>query len=278
MMGHHILVLGATGNVGGHLTRKLVKEGYAVKTASRSGALSVEGAKGVLFDLADPATFSSALEGVGSAFVIMPADYNGVAHLMTPFLQALAERQIKIVYLSGMGLESYKQSSHREIESWLETSGANFVILRANWFMDNFHTFWYDGIVNKGQVTVPTADHKMSLIDARDIADVAAKVITSNTWDMANLVLTGPESLDYQQATQVISARLGKPVIPVIIPLSTYIGSLKEAGLSDVYADLFGEFYEVAISGFNGTVTDTVETVTGHKARTFDDYVAYYFG
>lgn len=71
-MAGKILVLGATGTVGRPLVRALLARGAAVKAASRSGA-PVEGAEGVVFDYADPASFGPAFDGVDAAYVLLPA-------------------------------------------------------------------------------------------------------------------------------------------------------------------------------------------------------------
>ena len=75
----------------------------------------------------------------------------------------------------------------------------------------------------------------------------------------------------------MISACLGRMVKPSIITLEAYVESLIKAGLPKAYADRFGEFYDVTIKGFNEPVTDVVEQVTGHGARSFKDYAAHYF-
>src|SRR3979490_1233686 len=102
-MKHELLVSGATGNIGRYLTRRLVEEGFSVKAASRNGTSPVVGASGVVLDLADAATFPFALENVTSAYVFVPVGHEDAVGFMKPFLQELVGREIKIVFLSGLG-------------------------------------------------------------------------------------------------------------------------------------------------------------------------------
>jgi uncharacterized protein YbjT (DUF2867 family) len=79
----------------------------------------------------------------------------------------------------------------RKAERHLEASGLAYNVIRPNWFMQNFNTFWLHGIQTAGQIFLPVGQAKGSFIDARDIAAVAAVLLTSDAFDNRDFDLTG---------------------------------------------------------------------------------------
>ena len=100
---------------------------------------------------------------------------------------------------------------YRQVEIAIEKSGVPYVILRPNWFADNFHIFWKAGI-DHGVIAVPAAEGKTSFIDSRDIAASAAAALTSSRFDGKAFNLTGPAALSYGEAAEILSAVLGRKI------------------------------------------------------------------
>ena len=130
-----ILVLGAGGVVGRPLVRALVAKGEPVRAATRDGR-PVEGAEGVAFDFADPATFAPAFEGVDRLYLLLPGGYVAITELLLPVVAFAAARGVKGVMQSVFGVDADDQIPYRQVELALERSGAPFVILRPNWFAE----------------------------------------------------------------------------------------------------------------------------------------------
>ena len=185
-MAGKILVIGATGNVGRPLVKALLARGEAVKAASRNGK-PVEGAEGVVFDVADPMTFPHAFEDVDRAFVMLPSGYTEAKALLLPIIEAAATRGVKVVLQSVLGVDADDSIPYRQAEIALEKSGVRWVMLRPNWFTDNFVNYWKPGIDAAGVIAVPAADGKSSFIDARDIADSAAAAMIGSSSAVASV-------------------------------------------------------------------------------------------
>lgn len=261
-----ILVLGATGNVGRPLVRALVAKGEAVKAASRGGK-PVEGAEGVVFDVVDPMTFPAAFEGVDRAFVMLPGGYTEAKALLLPIIEAAAARGVKVVLQSVLGVDADDSIPYRQAEIALEKSGVSWVVLRPNWFTDNFLTYWKPGIDAAGVIALPAAAGKSSFIDARDIAESAAAALTTNRFDGKAFNLTGPEALGYAEAAALISEAVGKPVAYHAIDDEAFVGNLVGAGVPEVYARFLASIFYPVREGWTAVVTDNVQTLTGHPAR-----------
>ena len=265
-MAGKILVIGATGNVGRPLVKALLARGEAVKAASRNGK-PVEGAEGVVFDVADPMTFPHAFEDVDRAFVMLPSGYTEAKALLLPIIEAAATRGVKVVLQSVLGVDADDSIPYRQAEIALEKSGVRWVMLRPNWFTDNFVNYWKPGIDAAGVIAVPAADGKSSFIDARDIADSAAAALTTDRFDGKAFNLTGPEALGYAEAAALISEAIGKPVAYQAVDDDTFVGILVGAGVPEVYARFLASIFYPVREGWTAVVTDDVRTLTGHPAR-----------
>ncbi|PKR88832.1 NAD(P)-dependent oxidoreductase [Pleomorphomonas diazotrophica] len=271
-MAGKILILGATGNVGRPLVQALMARGEAIKAASRNGK-PVDGAEGVAFDVADPMTFPHAFEGVDRAFVMLPGGYTEAKALLLPVIEAAATRGVKVVLLSVLGADADDTIPYRQAELALEKSGVRWVVLRPNWFTDNFINYWKPGIDAAGVIALPAADGKSSFIDVRDIADSAAAALTTDRFDNKAFNLTGPEAIGYAEAAALISEAAGKPVAYHAVDDDTFVGNLVGAGVPEVYARFLASIFYPVREGWTAVITDDVRTLTGHPARRVADWV-----
>lgn len=267
-----ILVLGATGTVGRPLVRTLVARGADVRAASRGGA-AVEGAPGVAFDFADPAGWDAAFAGVDRVYLLAPAGTTDPAAFLLPVVAAAAERGAKIVFQSVLGAEADEANPYRRVERAIEASGRPHVILRPNWFADNFHTYWKAGVA-AGRIAVPAAEGKSSFIDARDIADAAAAALTEDRFDGQSFDLTGPAALGYGEAADILSDTLGRTVTYAPVDDAGFVAALSGAGIDPDYARLLAAIFAPVREGWTAPVTGAVERITGHPARPLAVYAA----
>lgn len=269
-MSQKILVLGATGNVGQPLVQALLNKGEQVKAASRTGK-PLAGAETVVFDYARPETFPAAFEGVDRAYVMLPTGYVNQKELLLPVIQAAAERHVKVVFQSAFGVDADDSIPYRQVEIALEKSGTPYVILRPNWFSDNFHIFWKAGIA-QGQITLPAADGKSSFIDVRDIAESAAAALTSDRFNNQAFNLTGPEAISYGQAALLLSEVIGKSVTYTSIDDQAFIEMLTSAGVPGDYASFMAAIFYPVREGWAAAVTDHVQMLTGKAPRSLKTY------
>lgn len=272
-MSKEILVIGGTGNVGAALVQELVARGETVRVGTRRPEkVSVSGAKAVLVDLHKAETLGPALEGVDRLFLLAPTGEEDALRILAPVVDEAARRRVKVVLQTAGGIGADDSIPLRQAEIRLEKSGTTYVILRPNWFSDNFENYWGHGVL-AGEINVPAGDSKTSFIDTRDIADAAAAALTSDKFDNQTFTLTGPEALSYADAAALISKATGRTVTYRSVDDSVFIPALLSAGLSQGYAQLLaGIFYPVR-EGWAADVTDAVETLTGKKARTLAAYV-----
>ncbi|MBB3137790.1 uncharacterized protein YbjT (DUF2867 family) [Rhizobium pisi] len=273
-MSNKILVLGATGTVGRHVVDGLLAKGETVRAASRSGK-PIAGAEGVVFEYGRPETYGPAFEGVDRAHVLLASGYVDAKGLLLPIIEAAAERKAKVIFQSVFGVDADDSIPYRQVEIALEKSGTPYVILRPNWFADNFHNFWKAGIEH-GQIAVPAADGKSSFIDARDIAASSVAALTSSAFDGKAFNLTGPQALSYEEAAAILSEATGKPIAYDAISDEAFIGILTGAGVPADYASFLASIFYPVRQGWTAVVTNDVETLTGKAPRSLKTYAADY--
>lgn len=269
-MSGQILVFAANGNVGHPLVAALLARGEQVKAASRSGK-AVGGAQGVAVDMDNPSTLASAFEGVDRVFLLAPTGSLDITGRLLPVIEAAAARKVKVVLMTALGVDADDAIPYRQVELALERSGTPFVIVRPNWFADNFHTFWKLGI-DHGVIAVPAADGKTSFIDTRDIAESAAAALTTDRFDGRTFNLTGPEALNYGEAAAVLSRATGKAVAYTPVDDDAFVGILTGAGVPEPYARFLATLFHPVREGWTARVTGDVETLTGHAPRLLATY------
>ena len=269
-MAGKIVVLGSTGNVGAPLVAQLVAAHEKVKAASRR-ARPVDGAEAVPFDYADQSSYHAAFEGVDRAYVLLPGGYTNAVGLLQPVIQAAADRKVKVVLQTAIGVDADDAIPYRQVELFLLRTGTPFVILRPNWFADNFHTYWLAGI-KRGVIAVPAGEGQTSFIDVRDVAACAAAALTTDRFDGRAFNLTGPEAWTYYEAAAILSRVAGRDIVYTPVEDEAFIQELDRAGVPRDYAAFLASLFYPVRQNWTAAMTDDVQTLTGRAPLSLEAY------
>jgi uncharacterized protein YbjT (DUF2867 family) len=128
------------------------------------------------------------------------------------------------------------------------------------------------GIREHGTIYQPSGGARASYVDARDVAAVAAAVLTRRGHAGQTYDLTGPEALGYAEIAAILGRVAGKPVKFVDVPRDTARPALLSAGMAEWMADGVLELMDQMRAGRMDAVTDDVERVTGAKPRTYEQF------
>ena len=275
-----ILITSAPGNNANAVIRELTTAGVRVRALLRNPNSAGE-IKGPLVEVAvgdflNPASLDAALRGVEKAFLIPPTDPRSV-EMQVNFIRAAKRagtRHVVKLSVNGADVNSPVRVArwHAEGEKELEASGIPFTHLRPNAFMQNLLGL-APTIVSQGEFYQPAADGKVSHIDVRDIAAVAAKALTGNGHQGKTYVITGPEALSYDEVAAKLSAAIGRPVKYVNVTPEDFKKSLLGWGIPEYMADGLNEFFAAIRAGYCAVVTNTVEEVAQRKPISFDNFV-----
>src|SRR5918999_147769 len=208
-----ILVTGATGHVGSELVRLLAEQGAParalVHSPDKAAPIQRLGLETALGDYEQPDTLDVAMKGCDQLFLLSPppprqpqqeqhvidaARRAGVGHVVKQSVP-WASADAPVVFSRW----------HGQIEQHLAQSGLAYTLLRPSSFMQNF-LMSAPQVADQGALYGMFGEGRVAFIDARDIAAVAAELLTSPGHQGASYTLTGPEALSAAEVAERLAA------------------------------------------------------------------------
>jgi uncharacterized protein YbjT (DUF2867 family) len=280
-----ILVTGATGNVGREVVKALLERDEPVKAAARDAdrvqqvaqAMEWDGDyETIRFDYDDADSMRAALNGVDRVFLVTPT-MGLVVEMVRAFLDVAKDSNVHhIVRLSGMRNIDEPSATHGECEKLIEASGINYTHLRPNFYMQNFNTFYADGIKNRDSIALPASEEPVSFIDVRDIADVAVTAFVEDGHTGNVYVLTGGEAITHGDVAEALTDALGREITYINMPDDKFREVLKQAGRPEAVAEGILQLYAPVKQKLAAPVTSDVEQVIGMQPRSIRQYARDY--
>jgi uncharacterized protein YbjT (DUF2867 family) len=261
------LVIGATGNIGRHVVALLRDRGVAVRGMARDASGLPEGVERVGADVRDLDALHAAVQDVDAVLLVWPFM---AADGIDDVAAVIGQPGRRVVYVSAMSVRDDAPPERNgvwgQVEDAIRRSGADWTFLRASGFATN--TLQWAPAIRAGQpVRVPYLQAARSLIDERDIADVAVVAITSPGHAGHAYALTGPEAVTQAEQVKLIGVAAGVSVL------------VEEAGHDEARAEMLRwaepAFADAALGYWASLVaepepvTDTVRQLTGSPARPF---------
>lgn len=278
-----ILISGATGTIGFHLVDVLHSTGAPVEVLTRSSekaaSFTARGIPARIGDLSETGSLTGLFSGVDSLFLLTNAKEDQVS-VQNGAIDAARKAGVrKIVKLSALGADLNAPISlgrwHAQTEEHLKQSGLDFVILQPHFFMQNF-LGQAGAIKAQGAFYSAIGDAPVSMIDTRDISEVAAKVLTSDAWNGQTLVLTGPEASSLPALARAIGTAISKEVRFVGVPFEAEHQTLLSYGMPQWFADDLVTLSRIFAAGHGSAVTSAVKEITGTTGRTVADFAEAY--
>ena len=275
-----ILITGASGSVGREVVREMQKTGAEFCAMYRSkgeAAKAPKGVKTVIADFGDVVSMLDILRGVDRVFLVC-SPIRELVELEGNVIEASKKAGVKwIVLNSALGAEDYDKSFpswHRKVEDKLTGSGIEFVILRPNGFMQNTITYLAPAIRAQGAFYDAMGEAKTSLVDVRDVAAVAAKVLTTEGHAGQIYELNGPEAVTQDEVAKRIAEKSGRTVSHVNIPRGAHQKALLDLGMPDWQVQALIELQDYYVSGRAATVDGLIEKLLGRSPRALDEFLA----
>ncbi|KAJ3126539.1 hypothetical protein HK098_007439 [Nowakowskiella sp. JEL0407] len=275
-----ILVVGASGEIGGLVLEYLSPTNESIKAATRNPTLSSTNSKinsenitWTPFDFQTPSTFAPALQNVDKVFLYLNVN-------LDKFITAAKLAGVKlIVFLSTVGLllpndperVNFEKKYHFA-EDLIASSGIPYVFLRSGEFCKNelrFLSMIKDGVV---KVCYPMA--KSYRIHERDVAEVAVAALTRPKLVGSKLTLIGNQPVSTVDTMNIISPKLNKEIVVEECSETDTALYLKDQRMPDHVVATYVEFKRDAMEG-NKYIPEPVdvEKVLGKPPRTFQDWV-----
>ena len=272
-----ILVTGASGTVGSEVVKVGVAGGVRFRAGYRTRPQNIpEAVDSVALDYGKPETIPPALAGVDTIFLL--SNMVDLERKVVDEAKRAGIQRIVKVSVFGAAEEGFTFARwHRAVEKHIEASGVPWTFLRPAGFMQNF--FNYMGETIRKESAFYTASGTTGAgahIDARDIGAVAARVLTGKGHEGKAYDLTGPEALTYDQAAEIVSRAVGRPIKPVSsTPEQLKQGALA-MGMPEDYVDALVDLDRAYATGRLTAVTPTVKELTGRDPIRFAQFARDY--
>lgn len=273
-----ILVCGATGRVGSEIGRLLGQANVSWRGMTRNSLPdSTANADWVQADLRKPSTLDKCLDGIKTVFLASSDDPNQ-AELELSMLRACEKADVKhIVKLSAQSAGLNPPVSfgrvHREVEKAIEASNLNWTVLRPNFFMQSLIYFAKD--IKQGRLIAPLGSGRVNMVDARDVAAVAAEVLMNPGIHAGrHYLISGPAPKGFEQVANELSklrasqVRYRSPPIWVARLLLPLIGDMPRwQALQAV------DLMKALASNAQSETSQTVHKITGSAPRSLTNFL-----
>jgi uncharacterized protein YbjT (DUF2867 family) len=257
-----LVVTGASGRTGSRVARAAEAAGLTVRAASRATG----------FDWESPSTWADTLRGADAAYLVHPADVGapGSAEAVGELARAALGLGVRrLVLLSTRG-----EDQALPTEEALRASGADWTVVRAAWFAQNFSEGPLLEELRRGELVFPAGEVGEPFVDVRDIAEVVVAALTGGERYVGRtLTVTGPRLLTWREAVAEIAAATGRPLTYRTVLARDYGEALMSFGVPREEAAFLIELFETLLDGRNAHPEDGVRQVLGREPRDFADVV-----
>jgi uncharacterized protein YbjT (DUF2867 family) len=210
------------------------------------------------------------LQNVGSVYVSYYPDLAvpGAPAAIRSFCELAVRNGVRrLVLLSGRGEEEAQRC-----EKLIQNCGAEWTIVRASWFCQNFsESFFLDPVLG-GVLALPAGDVGEPFVDADDIADVAVAALIEDEHAGQVYEVTGPRLLTFTQAIAEIARATGRGIQYVQISSEDFASQMEAHGAPADMIALTTYLFNSVLDGRNSNLTDGIERALGRPPRDFADY------
>lgn len=263
-----ILITGVTGQLGRLVVDSLLARGVDPQTIvggardlSKAADLADRGIRIATLNYDDAASVTAALDGVDSVLLISGSELGKrVAQHKTVIDAANAAGVNKLVYTSAPKATTSDlvvNPEHKATEELIAASGVPAVILRNNWYSENYVANLTQAAAS-GVLSASVGDGKVASASRRDFADAAAVVLLEDGHIGEVYELAGDVAWDFSELAAAITEVSGREVEYQSLSSEDHAAELAAAGVDDWMIDfrtaLDAGIREGALADADGTL------------------------
>lgn len=265
---------GSTGALGTLVVQHLLKAKVSpssivalARTQTKAQALKDQGLTVRLADYTNPGALEAALKGVDRLLLISASEFGQRVTQHTNVIQAAARAGVKlIVYTSITQADTSTNPlapDHRDTEALLKKSGVPHVILRNNWYLENYAGD-FQGAVGSGVLAAASGEGRVASALRTEYAEAAARVLTSEGQG-GKIYDLGGTPWTYKELAEAVAAASGRPVVYKNISYDEKKAFLVSVGLPDPVAAVFAEVDRSIAAGSLAGGSQDLEKLLGRK-------------
>ncbi len=271
-----VLVTGSTGRVGRMVVDQLLDAGVPVRALTRQPAAAafppaVEVVRG---DFTIPDSLEEGLRGVSAVFLVWTLPFAAAPAA----IERMGRHARRIVFLSAPHRTPhpfFQQPNpmaklHADIEQLITDAGVISTVIRPGMFASNALHWWASTIRSGHAIRWPYGAAETAPVDDRDVAAVAARVLSDEGRAGGDYVLTGPESLSQAEQVRIIGTAIGRDIKFEELSPDEFRRETADTWPRPVVDMLLAAWD--ATMGHPAYITSSVSDVLGTPARTFHQW------
>ncbi|MXW93621.1 MAG: NAD(P)H-binding protein [Rhodospirillaceae bacterium] len=213
-----ILVLGATGKVGGAVLRHLAgRDGIVVRAACRTedarNRLQGVAQECVRFDFDAPGSYGSALDGVDRLFLLTGYSVDMLHHSKFLIDRAAEAGVTHVVHLGTHAPDdtAFRHHAwHQLVERYIEWRGLGFTHLRPGMFMVNILDYARANRDRPGVLVHYTGEARVAWVDVDDIGAAAARILGAPQDHRGRTYFLDSEAISMSEVAAILQAETGQ--------------------------------------------------------------------
>ncbi|MFX1477335.1 MAG: NmrA/HSCARG family protein [Promethearchaeota archaeon] len=222
-----VLVVGATGNQGGAVARRLIERGHKVRALTRKKdshkakelvKLGVEIVEG---DFGDVSSLQNAMEGVDAVFAMTtPFEEGTNFEVKSGYLLEFAANTMGVNHIVFSLVASSDQKtgiphfeSKYEIEKHLKSIDRPYTIIKPVYFMENLlRPTMISGLKN-GKIAVPLPeDRKLQMVSLEDLANMVVHIFENRDLFLKKTIEIASDEITGKQIAEILAKVIGIPI------------------------------------------------------------------
>lgn len=280
-MSRTVLITGATGTVSGALMDALsnidVEVRALIRDEAKAQSIESRGVQVRVADLGTPESLPGAFEGVNDLWLLNANSPRAPENSINAVWAARHAGVQRVVRMSAVGAahDAPTRSGrlHALADNQLKNSGLAWTILRPHFLMQNLLDS-ADTIAEHGAFYLNAGEGRLGMVDARDVAEIAAKILTDEPDHHHAKVYTptGPEAISFTQAAAQMHEAIGNNVSYVAVPDDAARQAMLDAGLSAWLVGMLVEYGQAYSTGWSDYTTNDVQELLERQPRRFADF------
>ncbi|UXR63710.1 SDR family oxidoreductase [Bdellovibrio bacteriovorus] len=273
-----IMVTGATGTMGSELLKILTRQGIDAVAVSRSLERLPAGVRGMQLPFENRYLLEQALRNVDVLAFIQPLCEDMLKQAENVIAAARASGVQFVLKVSGLGASPVSpylfQRIQGDADEMLQESGLRYCILRPNIYMQCFLKIHHEALM-QGILYLPQGEGRTSFVDARDVAEVAAKIL-GDPWlyNKKTLELTGERALSNAEAVSLIAHYSQRRLAYVPVTDEAGLKLLKKNEENEWMVQALMSLHRATRSGAVAPVTSGLAQFLGREPRSFETFCA----
>jgi NAD(P)H dehydrogenase (quinone) len=270
-----ILVIGATGALGGLLLPELRKRSLAAADITAAGrnqqvlhALAADGYRTARVDLDDADQIRAAVAGHEQVVLVSAKDPHRLQQHRAVIDAATAAGVQHFFYTSGVRADDPSfalGAEHKATEDLIKGSGLTYTILRNGWYIENYIPAMH-AAAQSGVLTAAVGEGRVAPAGRRDFAEALAVVVTTDGHDDTTYNLTGDTDYTYADLADAMAKVLGTPVTYQPVSADQYQATLIGAGLDAGTAGFLAALDTNMCAGIMAYAGDDLTRLIGHPS------------